>query len=328
MSFNFNRKKILVVLILLNLILLITNLFVDKFYEDEQAKLVNSKSINDEFIGVLNQYGLDSNWIKKNKGKAAKESDYSIKLPLDIPIPFILNDFQNHLDTNYYKLSAVEKGINGNTHLKISSVKGTLLTANFYYDKKIQRQADTLSFLIYDIEEQNTETINNIFNTPFTFGFTLTPSKSNAYLVKKAFEQKREFCVMLNDNIDEIDYRFRNDYPESRWQNSITDIIKAYSTAAFFIIDNESNLYHSPLIYNFIKKNLSNRKIKFFCDKEFHKVEVENEAQERINYILHNRLQDNKGMIYLSSGIYLKLQPVFESLRKKGYKIKYPSNVI
>ena len=111
------------------------------------------------------------------------------------------------------------------------------------------------------------------------FGYYVIPSKESAEFVKKHLKLKKEYVVLLNDDIDELKYKLKNDYSEARLKSSIRSIIGSFPNAAFILVDDNSNLFKSS-IFNFVANEFEKRNIKLI--KKSSLLDITDESKNQI----------------------------------------------
>ncbi len=330
---TFDKKKIAAVLFAAAVIILIANIIADKpgeYVQNPIGKRLSGSEIDSQFIAALKNLGYENSWIKKEKpGKKAPGSLYSyyeVKVPQDLPIAVILSEIQNSFAPDNVKLHSVEEKINGPTRLDIYNAGSAKLRAVFSYDNKIERVAGDIGLLITGIENLNNEEDSIILNSANTFAAVVVPSKKSFEFVMRLRDYRKEYVVILNDDIPDLKYKLRASYTKDMLKKSIRTIIGNYSRAVFFIIDNKSDLYNSS-VYSFIKNEFDRRKIKLL---NFNNIKIINENGS-VPAVFNSLVLEAKGgkeLIYLSAEDYLAAHNKIVSLRKIGFKFINPSIVV
>ncbi|NNG27278.1 MAG: hypothetical protein HKM87_07105, partial [Ignavibacteriaceae bacterium] len=134
-----------------------------------------------------------------------------------------------------------------------------------------------------------------------------------------------EFALLLDDEIDHLEFKLSESYPNSRILNSIKTIIGSFSNAIYFVFDDESELFRSK-VCPVISAELEKRKIKLLLKSEFY--QLENNEQKDINTrfdSLLKNLGEEKLFILSSVEEFRLLLPEMASYRKVGFKFINPS---
>ena len=140
---------------------------------------------------------------------------------------------------------------------------------------------------------------------------------------------RKEYAVLLNDDINDLDFKLNKNYSKNRLGIVIRTIIGAFPNAVFFVIDDASNLYHSP-IFTFIKKEFVKRKIKLIKESDFIHIHEGNseEVQESLKDVVKPTQLGDQKLVMLHADNFEIARPEIFSLIKIGYKFVNPSSII
>ncbi len=330
MKISFSKNNIIQFLLLLIILLLAVNIILERLYQPDFSagvKTLPSSDINDRFLSSLKNYNMDSSWISHKK-VTSKDGDslkynYKVNIPPDLPASLLIREIQNQFDTSEVDIESVEFRKDNSTELTISSGGYERLKALMTYDKEIKRNTDTIGFVLTGIAELNKDELNSLLLMPEHFTGVLIPSKQSQELLRILRENQKEAAVLLNDDISELEFKLNTGYSSRRIKNSIISILGKFQKAAFFIIDESSDIYKSSH-YKLISEEFSKRKITLWKWGRF--TELKNTSGKNLNTEIRS-VKNNK-IIRLTSGEFLEMPPMLAELRKTGYKFVSPSVLI
>lgn len=328
-------KKIALILFALVLLLLIANLIVKNFYNDEQPKdrrPLSGVEIDRVFHQALNNYGFSKNWIVKKKiRKVSGDSLYAtylVNVPENFPIPLILLELQDLFWDNDVNLKAEEFTSANKTLIKISSQDKLKLAAEFSYNEHTIRAYGTVSFLVYDFPFDDENKKDELLKTPEPFYVVLSPSTSSKNQIDRINKSSKRYAILLDDNIDELEYKLDGKYSEDRLKRSIREIVGTFSNAVFFIIDDHSDLYESDK-YKFIENEFRKRNIKIVHKSKLSSLDANslNVDGKFQGFMLTVKKSDEKDLL-VSADEFLSIAQLIPSYRKIGYNFIYPGDII
>jgi hypothetical protein len=333
---NSPLKKITIVLFSIVILLLIVNIIVSKLAENNgQSKNRDSLSgieIDKLFHAALKNYGFADDWMAKKKiMKLTGDSlyaTYSVKVPKDVPIHMLILEMKNLFWEYDVLIEAEELAAGKNSLVKLSSENKLKLAAEFFYDENVLRQFGTISFLVSEIPIDNEESFNELLKTPELYYVLLVPGSESKKKLDALAKAEKRFTVLLNDDITELDYKLSSTFSENRILSSIKEIVTSFYAAAFFVIDERSDLFESKN-YAFIQSQLQKRGIVIVPTNKFeslnsNNVNVDSKFQD---YMLKIDKTDEK-VLLVSIDEYLSIVKLIPSYRKIGYKFIYPGDII
>lgn len=330
------KKKIIEVLFAAAVILLAANLLTAKylktsFIKKRDLKEITVSQINDLFWNDLNAFALQSAWIKKIKPDRAMRSDfyYSVSIPKDLPIPVVLKEIYESFYDKDVDLRTVEKVIGGKTELNIFRKGALELKAVFNYDKELKRNGEISGLIITGIGKLNKNDLYYLIKFPQTYAALLVPSKESVQISDTLTNYRKEYAVLLNDDISELDYRLRSDYSPHRIVSALRTVIGSFRKALFYVIDDRSSLYNSNAYY-LIKEQLKRRGIKLFKLSKLSEVAGTNQAgiQADFSELVKTGNGNYSHFIIIPADDFKLLQPQIFSYIKIGYKFINPSRVL
>jgi len=330
MKFNPNKKRVLLILFSVSSILLIANLVLniideEKISSSDKTKLSNAE-IDSLFLLSLHSFGLKEEWIEESTITGADKS-YRVRVPDELSIPVILAE----INLNYLKsdasISSVEKISSGKTILIIQSDNEFKLKAEFNYDKNIFRLAGTAAFILDHFELSSSED-SLLLETPEPFSALLIPSAENLVLSKFIIDKQKSYSLLLNDDIPELKYRLKDSYSENRLRSSLISIINDFSSATYFFIDDQSDLFNSAA-FTFIKGELVKRNINIAKLSDLQKLDVDeiDILISSFDTFMKNTDEGESIIFLINADSFRNLLPEIKSYRKVGYKIVHPSEI-
>ncbi len=329
-------KNIALILFGVVVILLVSNIVISKFInKDEPPKdreVLSGVEIDKSFHLALKNFGFSDSWISKRKIKNISGDSlfaaYSVKVPKDVPIHLLILELKNIFWEDDVSMEAEEIASGKKSLLRLSSENKLKLAAEFYYDEKVNRQFGTVSFLVKDLPLQDEESLNSFLKTPELFYTILSPNEESKKRLTQLTRAGKRFTLLLDDNITELNFKLSVNLTEDRIKKSIKEIVGVFYNAAFFVVDDRSDLYESKR-YSLIQSELSKRGITLVTTSRFEtlsssKVNVEDKFQD---FMLSVKKDDEK-VLMVSSENYLTISTLIPSYRKIGYKFIYPGDII
>lgn len=330
MNFKLNRKAVAVILLIAAVFLLVVNLLINRYNQNEELLTVKTElstlQIDSLFKFSLNSFGLLNEWIKEVRNKKTEKS-YKVRLPFDLSIPVVLSEINSNFFGTNVTVSSVEKSFSGRTILTISKRDRIILSSEFKYDKKIFRSTRMLAFIIKDFELSESED-SLLIKIPEPFSTLLIPSSKNTKLAKYITNLNKSYSILIDDDISEIKYRLNENYSQKRLKSSLKLIINDFSDASFILFDDSSDLFASQS-FGYIKLELEKRKINMLLLSELQLLFFDNEIE--IKNAFDNYLKmtgEGEGMLFLvTADGFRTLLPEIERYRKTGIKIVHPSEI-
>ncbi|MHB1688136.1 MAG: hypothetical protein ACYCVH_12290 [Ignavibacteriaceae bacterium] len=332
MKFSVDKKKLVYYLFAIAIVLLAANLVVSKIYkktithkEDE----ISDAEINKKFLTAVYDFGLQKSWVKQKKisdnSNDSLLTSYSVEVPNDLPIAVILQEIYSSFHYENVQMICHEKTTGGENDLKIYSNDKLKLKAAFKYDSDIRRNAGNIGMIITGLDNLDESKIAKIIMAPETFTAALVPSKKTVQLADSLISNHKQYAVLINDDIKEMNYKLNGHFPEDRLGNAIRSIIGAFPDAQFFIIDDNSNLYSSKA-YTFIKSELTKRNIKIILKSSL--ANLGSDSDEKIENNFRSIAQQTDGgkqvLLEVPADDYFVIKPDITALIKVGYKFVNP----
>ena len=331
MIFNFSKKSALKILFGTALVLLIANLVLNNI-ENENNSVSTKTKLSDAEIDSLFRYslyslGLLDDWIKESNSSSVGNS-YKVKIPRDLSIPVILAEINSNFWESDVEINSVEKRFSGRTILEIKLEDEIKLRADFDYHKDIFRSAGTAAFILDNFELSSSED-SLLLEIPEPFSPLFVPSTENLLLSKFILDKQKTYSLLLNDDIPELKYKLKDGYSKNRLKGPLLSIINDFSSATYFFIDDESDLFNSA-IFSYLKDELVKRKIKIVKLSYMQKLDFSETDLliSSFDTLMKNTAEGESITFLISADNFRYLLPVIKSYRKVGYKILHPSETI
>lgn len=325
-----DKKKIVLILFSVTFILLIVNVIAARIFpnESDRKKDLSSVEINKKFIDGIKRFGLAEDWIvrKESKDKSSETSfsSYIISVPSDLPIPVLLSEVFNEFSGTSVSIISKELKPGGLSELEILTDGKKNLKANFDYQKTIHRKAGFIGFIIYDEGQMGEENYKLLNSSAEKLSFLFLPS----YGVRNIIDScKKEYALILNDEINDVDFKLQSGYSEKRLSESIRAIIKAFGNAVFFMIDDDASIFNSSK-GKFIIDWLNKGKLKILFKNKIITLTSQFNIDDELKKILDSMSDGETKLIILSSSDYLSLGDEIMRYKKIGYKFINPSEVL
>ena len=319
------RKKILIYLFGLAVLLLALNLlFKNKIvFSATDEKGINVEEITQRFRNILPGFGIEDKLVKKtlSKDKVSGISipSFRVQVPKDLTIPEILKDIFNEFRKDSLKIESVEKVKSGKTLLTIRNGKDAVLISEFDYSKNISRDKRYFALLITDLDFEN---VNDsvLIESSASINFLIRPNSKYKDLISYIKSYKKEFSLFIDDETEEQKYKLASGYSEQRIINVLKTLVKDFSKASFFVIDDKSELYNSS-DFKILSEALSKRQIKLFRLSDFITLDESESWLEEFDKCME-QVSSNKSSIFLiSKDSYSQIKPNLSNYYKEGYRI-------
>ncbi len=325
-----NRKqKFIKYLFALTIILLITDISIDHFIKKEKIPIVNKlsvKQIESVFFKVLDDYGIKSQWISSKKVKPSVDdstaAQYFIKIPSDIPIPFILKDINSIIEKDITGFVSEEKKIYGLTEIRIYTNEILKLRASLLPDKNIIRTNNELSFIISDAMDLSESNFNNFLSVSYPLACTVVPGKNIIQKVDSMKNYRKEYAILLNDDISNSEMKLKQEFQKELLRGSIKNIISSFKDARAYFVDEKSAVYNSA-IYNFVRDDFNRQGITLYPKSELIELNAKEDSElfSKFKFFCNDTTGIHQKLFISTFENYQKILPELIRLKKKGHKI-------
>jgi hypothetical protein len=336
MKFSFNRKELVIALFSLVIFLLLLDIVLSKIYKHSGNQIEKielfSGEIKDIFISGVHNCGIRNDWIGEDNydvkmGDSLKFS-YKVKVPKDLPIALLLNEISNSFQPGEIISTSRETKSNGTTNMFLSSGGFDKLKAEFIYDPEIRRTSFSFGFLVYGLTSLDPVIQDQLIKIPELFTAVLIPSKESLEISKKLKTNDKNYAVILNNDIIDLDYKLVSSYSIERLKLSIRSILGNFSNAVAYLVNGNSG-FIAESKFPFISKEFEKRNVRFIDINKFDMIEEKGNPMDISFEQIMNRAKENEtDLIFISADNYLKLKPLILKYKKVGYKFINPSVVL
>lgn len=329
-----NKRKIIYFLVAVVAALLFINVmlgFVEK--KDIQLELkLNQEQVEEKFNLVLNEFGIQENWIEKQKIKKGKYDSltyfYKVHIPSGLTIPVVLKDLNEMFVKQPVVITSSEKKVNGTTELKIKSGGTNKLIAELKYDSDISRKFSLIGFLITDFENADESEIKNLFNLALPFGIILPLEDNSQVIAEIILKNKLDYFIELSDDADIIDFELEEDLGLEQLSKNITKVISSFNSPKYFFINDLESGFNST-IASFITEKFEKRGRKILTSSNYFLLKGEDsyDLQSLFQFQV-NKLKPGTSKIFrISLEDLYKIQNGIQKYLKRGNKIVHPSRI-
>ncbi|MFH1196408.1 MAG: hypothetical protein V1720_11940 [bacterium] len=265
-----NKNRLVIVLLIIAIVLLLGNVAVSLFKKKaEKPEQIDSSvmEITQGFLKILDDYGIEEEWIRTKKYKPADDdsinSKFEINLPYDLPIPLILKELSDRFSKNEINILNEEKAINGGSSLKIYSGGYLKLNADINYNKQLQRNRSKILMIIIDYQN-----LDELLGITYPFTIALLPSFNSETDIKKLKEYKHDFVILIGDEITESNFKLDESFDRKRLSSSVKAVSTVFADAKYCVYDNASEISKSP-VFSFIRDEFQKQHKKIISKAHF-----------------------------------------------------------
>ncbi|MCE1188124.1 MAG: hypothetical protein LWX56_03200 [Ignavibacteria bacterium] len=315
----------IIVLLVLNFVFFLL-IGISKAKMPKEPKLLNSEiSLAQTEIVVkkiLNSFGLADSVIHVQPARAAKKAGvsklYQIGIPSDLPVPFIIYELQKTLSPMHVILHADEQRGSGNSTVKLIVSSEESIQCEFQYRKSWQRYGGEVIVIITGADKAGDPEWKILMNDSQPVLFSVPANSAGKKFAQKLSANKKQYCVQLSDDIDELDFRLQERFTPSRIKTSISNTIAAFPGMSFCYAAADSRILQSGLKKQ-IEKVLGEKDFKLLSEKNmvlFPGYEDDALAREFIQRITGK--QKGPAFLVLPYTAYEQMEEVFADFRKRG----------
>jgi len=318
-------KKLIILLSISLVVLLAANLIFNYIFNNgSNLSDIQQAGIHESFLTSIKSFGLEDEWIKaktvKEKNSKNEFIKYSVFVPRDLTIPEILLDVYQTFKDDSVNIETSEIKAGGKSFLNIQMHDKTILQAEFDYKKNLSRSRGSIAFLITGIEPGNTDD-SLLIESPGKYCVLLKPSEEDMDYLNYLNTNRKDFAILLDDEINEQNYRLGASYTQKRLLGSIKSLTTDFSKAVFFVIDVESDLFKSEN-YNYLHEQITKRNIKLIRMSEFTSLNdpdknIEEQFKDQVKLLKKDRAK----LFLLGKDEYNSLQEEIYSFEKSGMHI-------
>ncbi|HEX2868530.1 MAG TPA: hypothetical protein VHO03_15915 [Ignavibacteriales bacterium] len=331
------KQKIIIYLLAVSFVLLLGNIVVNRFHKAKPGmpqpgkSILTAGEINSIFEDAVCEFGVEKNWIQRKPIGTDLSGDatfkYSVKIAADLPVTLILNELNRRFLEHGLTVSSKEMRKEKTTSLKILHVKNVMLQADFVTDPEILRSTATIGLIVKDAEKLGDKEFQDFLALPENYAILLSPSDKSEKAGKLIVSQNKEYAVVLDDKIDEVRFRFDDDYSERRLNTSLRTILGAFGNAKVYMIDDMSDLYKSRQ-YVTIKNSFDKRKINLVPISSYTEImsREDKDIESMFRYYCESTTSGER-VFLVTARNFLQLKDMIDLYRKKGYKFVFPSQL-
>lgn len=319
------RRNLLLFLFALAVIFIAIFILLNSVLElpDAEEKFVNADEISQRFINILSDFGIEEKLIKENKVKdkfsSHEISNIKVQVPKDLSIPEILLDIYQSFSKDSITIHSVEKVKGGKSTLTLRSGNSVILQAEFDYSKNIFRNRGSIAFIIKEIDMGSSSNAD-LIESSTRLNFLIRPESKLIQDLDLIIENGKQFLILIDDNIIEQKYKLGPAFSEKRVVSVVKTMVKDFTMATCFIIDDESDFNKSPN-REVLARELKKRSIKLFTFSDFVNLYNDENLLDTLNRHIEN-LKGNDGVVFLLGvDAYGAINGAIMKCKKKGYKV-------
>lgn len=316
----------ILVLLAVALVLVLFNKNREVETDEVTAKTVHIDPVmfRDKLIAVMQEFGMEDSLIKQLNSKLAKKNKvtslYQVYVPKDLPVPFLLHELQRLLP-QVTMLTPVEKSINGDCYIDISPEKGNIYRFEFLIKGDLVRDAGMISLVIFDADEITDEEWPEFLQYATEAAFIVSASVEGKVLAGKIVAAGKNYIVRINDKTNEIDYKLGEDYPLSRLNFAMGNIITGFPHALYYVADASSQIYTTSIRTLFEQKlKKQGKQLKKFQGLPL--LPEQGDYSHTLSYLLTTASKTDKApVICLTASQYKGIETSLHYFKKRGGKI-------
>lgn len=325
-----NRKrKLITYLLIIALSLLVVNIAVDSLEtkaDKPVAKELSRREIENTFWKVLDDYGINAEWIKKKKFNEENEdsinAQFLVSLPPEVPIPLVIKDINNVIEKDITGFVSKEIQIFGATEIRIYTNELLKLKAVLTPDPKLIRKRNEFSFLISDAFTLADKQFNSFLNVNYPIAASVVPDPDEILKADSLQRFSKEYVLLLNDEIDDSKMKLVQEYQKELLRSSIRNILASFPKTKYIAVEERGTLFNSP-IYNFVRDEFKKRKFAVYPLSEFIRLETEDEQEliSKFKFYSEDTTGSRQKVFYLTLDNFDKILPLIAKYKKQGSKI-------
>ncbi len=281
--------------------------------------------IDSLFNSVLDNYGIEKEWrrktVIKNREFDSLEYVYQINLPKDLTVAEIVQA-ENYVFVNSHsKFSSNELKNYGKSKIEIYSANVLKFEAFLKVDKSLYRNKSKIAVLIKIDDFDETQEVMKILNAPFPLCIITEPSQKLKNIIQGIQSRTKGFSIFISDNIEDEKYSLDIDFNKSKLSKNIRAIVKDFSDAREFIIDDKSEIAKS-MLYNFVDAKFRGMKKNLIRLSKYILLNSENEQDVRSRFKFYSAGKDTTKVykMVLSISNFKMLLPEIKRSLQKGTK--------
>jgi hypothetical protein len=316
---TFNSRYLLKVLFAVAIFLLISELILEKLLPgaNKDALAVSHEEADSVFLKTINDFGIEPQWLSK------KGEKYTARIPADVPSELILLDLSESFKKKKITISSKEVIKGSTTFMELTSGEDKILSVEFIYDKQKKRNISTLSFILLNTQRLGEKETAELLNLTDNYTIALIPSKKNRALAALLSEKGKEYALLINRNINELEYKLDDKFSDRKLIITFQTITSHFPKAGYYILDDITENY-SERVNDLVQRELNKRKMKYKPLNDFKQIE-DISSPEKFQDLIDVR---GDQVFTINASDFLKYRDEFKSLRKRGIKVANLSAVV
>jgi hypothetical protein len=316
-------------MVALAVVLLVVNTAIDYKERPPKEKIVNELSVNQiekVFFKVLDDYGIESNWISKKKFKSAvydsAKVEYFVKLPEDLPIPLIIKEINQVIEEDITGFVSDEKKMYSTTEIRIYTNEVLKLKATLIPDQANIRNRSDLSFIITDACDLSEKNFRQFLSVYLQIAALIVPDKDNLTVMDSLKKYSKEYAVMINNDIDDNEMKLNPEYSKVLLHGSILNIVNKFDRKRAYIIDENSKIFRSGLL-KYVKNDFRDQEVILYPRSKFINMNLDEDSEliSKFKTQCNDTTEAKQKIFLIPFENFLKLTDLIEKFKKKGNKI-------
>ncbi|MGE5352370.1 MAG: hypothetical protein ACM3P0_09825 [Acidobacteriota bacterium] len=293
--------------------------------------VLTAGEINSLFEDAVCEFGIEKSWIQRKPVGTDQSGDatfnYNVKVTADLPVTLILNELNRRFLEHGLNITAKEMRKERTTSIKVLREKSVMLQADFVTDPMATRSAATIGFIVKDVDKLNDKEFSEFLSLPENYTLILSPSEKSEKAAKEIVSQNKEYIVLLGDKIDEVRFKFAEDYSDKRLNTSVRAILGAFGNSKLYLVDDASDLYKSRQ-YLVVKSAFEKRKLNLVPLNTFTEVKSreDKDLESMFRYYCESSASAERVFVVTAKN-FLELKETIDLYRKKGCKFVFPSQL-
>lgn len=238
--------------------------------EVKRANTISAEAAKDSVFAAFTDFGIDDSLCKPLKAKELQKLGvvfgYTVSVPYDLPIPFLLQGIEAKFSTRGAFLSTTEKKTAADFEVTVSDSASWKIYFRLAYNEKIRRPEFRLAQLIKipkdASEDEIYAAIPGLDNA--TFLLPLTKQASKATLRLKTAGVK--YAVDFSEVSDEQAYKLDPGFSKKRLDQSLDEIMKNFPAIKYVFVKSGSPLSNS-IIWAYVRTYLQKRNMKMLSEQ-------------------------------------------------------------
>jgi hypothetical protein len=312
--------KVFKILITIAFLLLLFNLGLKYFIPDYKTHTDSDISIDEVrriFLASLNNFDITDGMIKEDLTEELIK--YKIDIYSDVPIELILLELERNLYGNDIKILCKDSILNKISVSKIYLNNEQIINATFIKNNEgLTRNKGNISILI---KLNSSDDVNQLLlDSTEPISFLIIPDKSFHKIIREFKNHNKQYFIFLNDEINELVYKFGVNYTKLQIKNSINNIIRDFEHSMKIFIDIKGMLKNLD-IFNVITYELKRNKISLVNVETFKDLSNEDDYKnEFLKEVYALRNNDLRNFI-ITPKQYPIISELLPQIRKSGYKV-------